>query len=166
MNGALAGTLAAAVWAAQQPLDKRVFGSPYDDVEILGKLVARGRGWPAFGTLLHLLNGATFGTLYATTRPLLPGPPAAQALAASMAEHLGLWPLTRIVDSRHPARSEMPRLAGNGRAFAQATWRHALFAVVLSGVERRLNAGEEEQEPPVPASSNGHGRIEAAAAAV
>jgi hypothetical protein len=166
LNGALAGAVAATVWAAQQPLDKRVFRSAYDDVEILGKLVSRGRHWTAVGTLLHIQTGATFGAVYAAARPLLPGPPIAQALAAAMAEHLGLWPLTRLVDSRHPAREEMPRLAGNARAFAQATWRHALFAVVLGELERRLNADEQEPEAPVPASSNGHGRIEMAAAAV
>ena len=47
LNGALAGAAAAAAWAAQQPLDKRVFGSRYDDVELLGKLVTRGPAWPA-----------------------------------------------------------------------------------------------------------------------
>ena len=34
---------AAAVWAVEQPLDKLVFGSRYDDVELLGKAVTRGR---------------------------------------------------------------------------------------------------------------------------
>ena len=36
LRGALAGAIAAAAWAAQQPLDKRAFGSDYDDVELLG----------------------------------------------------------------------------------------------------------------------------------
>ena len=33
INGGLAGGIAAALWAAQQPLDKKLFGSRYDDVE-------------------------------------------------------------------------------------------------------------------------------------
>ena len=33
LRGALAGATAAAVWAAQSPLDKRVFGVDYDDVD-------------------------------------------------------------------------------------------------------------------------------------
>ena len=49
LNGAIAGGLAAAVWAAQQPLDKRVFGVEYDDIELLGKAVTRGAEWPAVG---------------------------------------------------------------------------------------------------------------------
>jgi hypothetical protein len=45
-RGAAAGTLAAAVWAATQPLDKRVFGGGYDDVELLGRAaVAPFGGW-------------------------------------------------------------------------------------------------------------------------
>ena len=42
LRGALAGAAAAAVWAAQQPLDQRVFGVDYDDVELLGRFVTRG----------------------------------------------------------------------------------------------------------------------------
>ena len=57
----MAGAVAAAVWAAQMPLDKRVFGSRYDDVEILGKLVTRGSGWQAAGLAMHVANGAMFG---------------------------------------------------------------------------------------------------------
>ena len=60
-SGALAGAVAAGVWAAQQPLDKRVFGSDYDDVELLGKLVTRDSAWQAAGLAIHLANGAAFG---------------------------------------------------------------------------------------------------------
>jgi hypothetical protein len=45
----------------------------------------------------------------------------------------------RLTDRHHPAREELPRLTGNRRALAQATWRHALFGVVLGAVEARLN---------------------------
>ena len=41
LNGALAGAVAAGVWAAQQPFDKKFFESGYDDVELLGKLAVR-----------------------------------------------------------------------------------------------------------------------------
>ena len=63
-----------------------------------------------------------------------------------------------------PARAELEPLQGNSRAFAQATWRHLLFGVVLAELERRLNdaAGYEPLEK-IPASSNGHGNIEHAA---
>jgi len=74
VNGAIAGGVAAAVWAAQQPLDKRVFGYGYDDVEFLGKLATTDSGWPVVGVALHLQNGMVFGAAYASLRP-----PASQA---------------------------------------------------------------------------------------
>ena len=48
-NGAVAGAIAAKAWGVQQPLDKRLFGTRYDDVELLGKLVTRGPAWPLAG---------------------------------------------------------------------------------------------------------------------
>jgi hypothetical protein len=164
LNGALAGAAAAGVWALQQPLDKRVFGSRYDDVELLGKLVTRGPAWPAAGLGLHMANGAMFGAVYALARPLVPGPPALAGVAAAMAEHLGFWPLGILVDRYHPARNDLEPLQNNPRAFAQATWRHLLFGLVLAELERRLN-DKTEYEPleKIPASSNGHGNLEQAA---
>jgi hypothetical protein len=164
-SGALAGAIAAAVWAAQQPLDKRVFGSDYDDVELLGKLVTRGgQGWRAAGFAAHVANGAAFGAVYALVRPLVPAPPLVAGAGAALAEHGALWPLVGTVDRHHPARGELETLQGNRRALAQATWRHLLFGLTLAALERRLNA-ERQLEPleEVPVSSNGHGNIEHAA---
>jgi hypothetical protein len=164
LNGAIAGAAAAAVWAAQQPLDKRVFGSGYDDTELLGKLVIRGPGSVAAGVAMHVANGAVFGAVYALVRPLVPAPPLVTGVAAALGEHLALWPLGRVVDRLHPARAELEPLAGNRRAFAQSTWRHFLFGVTLAELERRLNdIAEFEPLEEVPASSNGHGNLEHAA---
>src|SRR5215216_389657 len=73
-RGALAGAVAAGVWAAQQPLDKAVFRVDYDDVELLGKWVTRGRTWAPVGTAIHVANGAVFGALYASVAPRMPLP--------------------------------------------------------------------------------------------
>lgn len=161
-RGALAGIVAAAAWAALEPLDKRLLSSGYDDVELLGKAVTRGRLWPLAGVATHLLNGAAFGATYAHARPFLPGPLPARAVAAALAEHLALWPLGRLSDRFHPARDELPALTGNRRAFAQAAWRHLLFGLVLGELERRLNAEGEDEPLEVPVGSNGHGDIERA----
>ena len=151
LNGAIAGGLAATVWAAQQPADKRAFDSGYDDVELLGKLVTRGDAWPVAGLALHVANGALFGAVYAQLRPFLPGPPRSGAVTMAMAEHLALWPLGRLVGPLPPGAQGAARRSGaTRRAFAQATWRHALFGVVLGELERRLNADREEEPPPVP----------------
>jgi hypothetical protein len=165
LRGALAGGIAAAVWAAQQPLDKRFFDCDYDDTEMMGKLVTRGPEWRPIGLALHLQNGALVGAVYALGQPFLPGPPVARGLLAGMAEHFLFWPASRIVDRHHPARGELTPLWGNRRALAQATWRHALFGVVLGALEHVLNDRSADEPPPIPVSSNGHGDLETAAVA-
>jgi hypothetical protein len=163
-RGAVAGALAAAVWAAQQPLDKRVFGVDYDDAELMGKTVTRGPAWPYVGTAMHLANGALFGAVYANVAPRIPLPSWARGPAAGISEHLGTWPLMGVVDRLHPARRDLPALALNPRAFAQATWRHLLFGLVLGETERRLNAPTDPDVPSYEhvASTNGHGNLAAA----
>jgi xanthosine utilization system XapX-like protein len=162
LGGAVAGGLAANVWAAQAPLDKRVFECDYDDVELLGKLVTRGDGWQAAGLALHTVNGALFGAVYSQLRPFVPAPPVVAGLAAGLVEHVALWPVASLLDRVHPARKELPQLAGNRRAFAQAAYRHALFGVVLGALEALINDRSADEPPPIPYSSNGHGSLEAA----
>ncbi len=159
VNGAIAGALAAAAWAAQQPVDKRVFRCRMDDVELLGKVVANGDSWSLPGVALHLQNGAAFGAAYAQLRRFIPGPPLLVGLGLVMAQHLSSWALVGLVDRLHPRRGELVRLKGNRRAFWQATWRHAVFGVLLGELERRLNADTPDDDAPVPVSSNGHGSI-------
>lgn len=141
-RGALAGSLAAGIWALQQPLDKRVFDFPFDDVELLGRGLTRGAHWRLPGSALHVVNGAVFGILYARVRPRMRLVPAwGRGPLVALAEHLASWPATALTDRFHPARAALPRLRGSRRAFAQATWRHLLFGVVLGEVERRGRGG-------------------------
>ena len=162
VRGALAGAFAAGVWAAQQPLDRALFGVDYDDTELLGKAFTRGRAWPVVGLAVHLGNGALLGAVYAAAAPRMPVPSWSRGPMVALGEHLATWPLTIAVDRVHPARDEMPRLAGSWPAFAQATWRHLLFGVVLGELERRLNAPPDREPAPYEhaGSSNGHGRLE------
>lgn len=165
VRGAAAGAIGAAIWAAQEPLDKRVFGVDYSDVELLGKAVTRGPEWPAVGLAIHVANGAAFGAIYALVKPFLLGPSVARAETLAMAETFGTWPLVSIAERIHPARQDLPKLYGNPRALAQATWRHALFGLILGVLEERLNQGLQVDVPEVPVSSNGHGDIELAVGA-
>jgi hypothetical protein len=161
LRGALAGASAAAVWAAQQPLDKRVFGVDYDDAELLGRLAGvRGRAAHPVGLALHLANGALLGALYANVAPSLPGTAALRGPLAGLAEHLATWPGTVMIDRLDLGGGA--RLWGSPRAFAQATWRHLLFGTVLGELERRLNPPGHEPEPvdAAAAASNGHGSPE------
>ncbi|MGB2711602.1 MAG: hypothetical protein WBC33_08800 [Conexibacter sp.] len=169
-RGALAGGVAAAAWALQQPLDKRAFRSRYDDVELLGRMLAPHAGrrrWYPLGFALHVGNGAAFGAVYAAAlAPRLPGSPAVRGAMIALAENFGLWPLGRVSDRFHPARRSLPRLTRNRRALWQATWRHLLFGVLLGAVEGRLNAAPEADpatSATPPLSSNGRGDLTRAA---
>ncbi len=161
-RGALAGAVAATVWAAQQPLDRRVFGVAHDDCELLGKAVTRGRAALPVGWALHAANGALFGALYAHVAPRVPLPSWARGPAAGLLEHAVTWPSTALLPALHPAGAELPRLWGSGPALAQATWRHVLFGTVLGELERRLNAVPGPDVPAYEAmvSTNGHGTLE------
>jgi hypothetical protein len=131
-RAALAGAAAACAWAAAEPLDRRLLRYDYSDVALLGKWVTRSRWWPLAGLALHAANGATFGVAFHEVRRRTGAPPRPLALGLALAEHVALYPLSYFVDTRHPARGEpgVPPLL-TGRAFVQATARHALFGVVL-----------------------------------
>ena len=125
---AAAGAFAAAVWTAQEPLDRRVFGHPYSDPMFLGKAITRGRGWRVAGVTWHLANGALFALAVDTLARRTGRDPRRLALQLALAENTVLYPVTILTDRYHPARDD-PGVAPlwHPRAFAQATWRHALF---------------------------------------
>lgn len=132
----LAGSAGAAVWAVQEPLDQRALHSDYSDVAVLGKLVTDGRAWRPAGLALHLVNGAVFGLVYHQARRRWPQRPRLLAMSMALGEHVALYPLGYFVDRFHPRRGTqgIPPLLSNPRAFAQATWRHAIFGVVLGRI--------------------------------
>lgn len=132
-RAAAAGAAAALAWGALEPLDRRLFRCDYSDVALLGKAVTRGRAWPLAGAAIHVLNGAAFGVAFHEVRRLTGLPPRRLALGMALAEHVGLYPLSYLVDRYHPRRGEpgIPPLLTNGRAFAQAILRHALFGTLL-----------------------------------
>lgn len=127
-RAAAAGAAAALVWAAAEPLDRRLLRNDYSDVALLGKLVTRSRAWPLAGLALHAGNGAVFGLAYRELDRRF----GTRAVTLALAEHATLFPLGALVDRFHPARGEpgLERVFG-ARAFAQATWRHVLFGSVL-----------------------------------
>lgn len=147
-HAALAGAAAATVWALVEPLDQRVFRFPYSDVALLGKALTRGRAWRPVGLALHAGNGAVAGLVFRDADRRIGGSRRRNALAFAIVEHLALYPLTLLTDRFHPARGEpdLPPLSHSRRAFAQATFRHTLFGVVLgrlttTDVHRRDTAG-------------------------
>ena len=133
LQAGLAGAAAAAVWGLEEPLDQRLFRFPYSDIAILGKLVTRGPHWRAAGWVMHVVNGAVAGLVFWALYGHFGGNAFWFAVGFAMVEHLVTYPLTLLTDRFHPARgaTELPPMARSGRAFAQATFRHLLFGVVL-----------------------------------
>jgi hypothetical protein len=130
-----AGVAGALVWAALEPLDRRLFRHDYSDIAVLGKAFTRGPGWRPLGVALHALNGAIFGLVYYEIALRMPRDPRRLALELALLEHLTLFPTGKLVDRYHPARGEpgVERLFSLP-AFGQATIRHALFGKLLGAL--------------------------------
>jgi hypothetical protein len=96
LRGGLAGAVATVVMTLEQPLDKRLFDSKYDDVEILGKLVTRGEQWQPIGFVLHVQNGAIFGAAYARLTQSLSGPAVLRGLMVGLIEHVVATFISRL----------------------------------------------------------------------
>jgi hypothetical protein len=136
-RAAAAGATAALLWAASEPLDRRVFRCDYSDIALLGKAVSR-KYWRPLGLAVHAANGAGFGLAFDVVRRRTGARPVPLAVGMALAENAALWPFCALVDRYHPARGEpgVPPLLTNPRAFAQATWRHALFGLALGLLAR------------------------------
>ena len=138
VRAAAAGAAAATVWGLVEPLDTRLFRSDYRDVALLGKLVTSGRGWKAAGYAVHGANGAVFGLVFdAVLRRSRIGP-RRLAVGLALAENLALYPLGIVSDRKHPRRGE--RDVGplwSRRVFAQETFRHVVFGLVLGSLRSR-----------------------------
>ncbi len=132
-RSAAAGAVAATVWGLAEPLDQRLLRYDYSDVALLGKAVTRGPRWRAAGLAIHAANGVAFGLTLDLIQRRTELEKRRLALRLALAEHVALFPLSYFVDRYHPARGEpgIPPLLSSPRAFAQATWRHALFGAVL-----------------------------------
>jgi hypothetical protein len=137
-RSAAAGAFAATIWGLAEPLDRRLLHCDYSDIALLGKAVTRGPRWRLAGFALHALNGAVFGLVFEEVARRLPVPRRRLAVAMALGEHVAVYPLGAVVDRWHPARGQtgLPQLVWNGHAYAQATWRHLLFGLVLGRTAR------------------------------
>jgi hypothetical protein len=116
VRAAAAGAVAATVWGLLEPLDRRVFRCDYSDVELVGF------GSRRLGFAVHAANGALFGLGFDAVRRRTSIDRRRLAVALALGEHAALWPLLLLIDRK---------VATSPRAFAQGTFRHALFGLVL-----------------------------------
>jgi hypothetical protein len=142
-RAAAAGAVAATVWGLLEPLDARLFRSDYRDIAALGKLVTGGSGWKPAGYALHALNGALFGLGFDAVRRRTGWRPRPLAVGLALAENVALYPLAALVDRKHPRRGEphLPPLLSL-RVFAQETFRHAVFGLVLGSLVESAHSGD------------------------
>jgi hypothetical protein len=133
LRAAAAGAAAAAVWAAAEPGLRRLFGTPYTDVRLLGAPLSR-RRWRAAGTAVHLANGAAAGVAF--RRLGVCG--WKSGIAVAQLEGAALWPAMAAVDRFHPDRrsGSWPPLLRNPRVFGQEVAAHAIFGGVLGALLR------------------------------
>jgi hypothetical protein len=137
LRAAAAGSVAALVWGALEPLDRRLFRHDYSDVAVLGKAFTRGPGWRPLGFGIHAVNGAIFGLAYYEIARRVERDRRRLALELALAEHLALFSTGALVDRFHPARGDSGvERVFSLRAFGQATLRHALFGEVLCRLAR------------------------------
>jgi hypothetical protein len=135
VKGPLAGAVAALAWAAAEPALGRLFGTPYSDVRLLGRLVTRGPGSNAAGLAIHVANGAGFGW---TFERVLRGGGVRRGILAAELENALLWPAMAVMDRIHPDRraGAWPPLATSPRVAGYSVAGHALFGAVLGSLTR------------------------------
>jgi hypothetical protein len=129
VRGAAAGAAAAAAWSASEPILRRLTGTTYSNVRLLGRFATRGRAWPVAGLALHVANGAAFGAAF--ERLGLQGVKA--GIFAAEVENTLAWPAMAIVDRIHPDRRDgtWPPLVRSSRVAVQEVVGHAIFGAVL-----------------------------------
>lgn len=135
MRGAVAGTIAAALWAVAEPLGQRILRTPYSDARLLGALFTRGRAWRPIGLLSHLMNGAVFGAAFAR----FGGHGWRRGVLAAEMENILLWPTMAVFDRIHPDRRSggWSPLLSSVRVFVYEAMMHGLFGVVLGVLTTR-----------------------------
>lgn len=135
-HGAVAGAVAAACWLAVEPAIARLTrpGS-YGEARLLGRLVRPHGRWRLVGNVLHIANGALFGTAFGAAG----GHGAGRGLAVAQVESALLWPAFVVVDRLHPDRRSgaWPSLVRDRRVFAHEALGHVVFGVVLGTLLRR-----------------------------
>jgi hypothetical protein len=129
-RGLACGAAAAAVWAASEPALRRVTGTDYSDVRLVGDPLSKGSRLP--GLVVHCLNGGIFGAAF--TALGLSG--VRQGILAAELESAGLWPLTVLVDRYHPTvrSGEWAPVSRDPRAFCHSMLGHLVFGATLGAL--------------------------------
>ena len=134
----LAGLAGGIAFYLTMLLDLKV-GKNVDDRIFLGRpLVKEPEQAIAAGNVMHAVNSAAFGVVYAMVEDRIPGPPWWKGTLFFNIENVVLYPLT-AVGNRHPAiRDGQIDPYWTWPAFLQSIPRHIAYGAVLGIVYDRL----------------------------
>jgi len=137
--GMLAGLAGGTAFAAVMKLDIALSGKRVDDFQLLAGFGPLRHNWQVAGAIIHAINSASLGTLYALASDRLPGPGWRRGLTFALVENTLLWPIIMLLDRVHPAikAGELPTY-NRPWPFLAENLRHAAFGVVLGTLYERL----------------------------
>ena len=138
--GIVAGLVAGVAFLVAMALDILLTRSRANDLRLLSGMVpGMGRFWPVLGTVMHMVNGAALGALYAHIEHKFPGPGWVKGTVFALVENTLLWPIITVLDRVHP-EIRSGRLPAFNRPvpFLQEVFRHVVYGAVLGWVYERL----------------------------
>lgn len=138
----VAGLAAGLAYLAEMAIDLKTARHNTDDLYMLGRLAtANKRLVRPVGLVMHLVNSAIFGFIYArVAHDRLPGPPWIRGVAVSNVENAALYMVARI-EQHHPGiRAGELDSYRTGTAFLQNVARHVVFGAVLGAGYSGLRA--------------------------
>ena len=144
INGMIAGLAGALAYLVAMVIDIAITRKRTNDLRLLAGLVPRGgRYWPVLGPVIHLVNGAALGVVYARVQQCLPGRGWLRGLLFTQIENLFLWPAMILLDRIHPdiTNGSLP-VYNRPLPFLQEVLRHAAYGAVLGAVFQRKERGE------------------------
>jgi len=148
-NGALAGLAGGAAFAAVMKADMALSGRRVDDFQLLAGFGPTRNRWRVVGPIVHTLNSATVGSLYAMVADHIPGPGWRRGLTFAMIENTTLWPVLIVLDRVHPAiqSGELP-VYNRPWPFFVENLRHIAFGLVLGVAFERLSRNDRADDFP------------------
>lgn len=147
-RGAVAGAAAGLAFAVAMEADMAITGHRLDDIRMLGEIGPFPQYWRAKGLAAHAANSLAIGAIYALVEPRLPGSGWLRGLIYATVENSLLWPLTHVIDRRHPAirRGDMPRF-NEPRSIVLEYLRHAAFGIALGIAYERMRSSNRSSTP-------------------
>jgi hypothetical protein len=136
-SAASAGVLATVAYTLAMEGDMALTGNRFSDIRFIQGLIggknASKKRFSLLAWIIHLLNGALLGEMYAAIfKRILPGPNWLKGAIFGELFIVSAWWLTPFADKHHPMikSGELPKLA-TWASFLQNIVRHFVFGITL-----------------------------------